>query len=129
MELFKNRIKTVACFLTALLLFQSCIVYHKTPTTLESASQERIKTKVISANGQISKFDHIAFEDGQFYGVKKDFDERGKLVKTPLGDQEITKVVVKNKSASTLLTIGVVAVPVAILVGVIAVGSINYSPW
>lgn len=131
MEAIPKRLKTIAFFLTALLLFQSCVVYHKTPTTLESASQERIRTKVINTHGETAKYKYITYEDGHFYGVNKDFDERGKLVKTPLSEQELEKILIKNKSASTWVTVGVIAVPViaiVLLIGLASAGSGGYFP-
>jgi len=127
MEAIPKRLKTIALLLTALLLFQSCVVYHKTPTTLEHASQDRIKTQITRSNGEISKYDYIANEDGVYYGVYTDWDEQ---VKTPLSEQEITKVLTKDKSTSTVLTIGVIAVPVigiTLLIGLASAGPGN--PW
>ena len=125
MEAIRNRLKTIALVLTALLLFQSCVVYHKTPTTLEKASQERIKTKVINANGETAKYKYITYEDGQFYGINKDFDERGKLVKTPLSEQELEKILIKNKSASNWVTIASIVVSLGAIA--LIVGLISYS--
>jgi len=130
MEAIKKRLKPIALFLAALLLFQSCVVYNKTPTTLEDASRERIKTQITKSNGEISKYDYITYEDGQFCGVYKDFDERGKLIKTPLHEQEITRVLTMDRSTSTVLTVGVIVVPVigiALLIGLASAGPGN--PW
>ena len=123
MEAFKTRLKTIAWFLTALMLFQSCVVYHKTPTTLEKASQEQIKTKVTNNEGETIKFKYIAYEDGVFYGVNK---KSGEIIKTPLDKQYVEPVLIKNKSASTWVTVLVIAVPVitiAILVATADYGS------
>ena len=123
MEAFKTRLKTIAWFLTALMLFQSCVVYHKTPTTLEKASQEQIKTKVTNNEGETIKFKYIAYEDGVFYGVNK---KSGEIIKTPLDKQYVETVLIKNKSASTWVTVLVIAVPVitiAILVATADYGS------
>ena len=80
MEAIKTRLKTIAWFLTALMLMQSCVVYHKTPTNLEQASREQTKTKITNTNGDISKYEYITSEDGVYYGINKQF---GELVKTP----------------------------------------------
>lgn len=98
-----NRLKPVALFLMALLLFQSCVVYHKTPTTLEKATQERIRTKVTNASGKALKFTYIAYEDDVYYGI----NERSNLIsKTPINQQETAKVLTKNKPVSVLVTVG-----------------------
>lgn len=130
MKTIKKRLRPIALFLTALLLFQSCVVYHKTPTTLEKASQEHIKTRVLNANGETAKYNYISHEHGRYYGVHKDFDERGKLIKTLLNEQEITKITTKNKSASTWVTVGVIAVPVIAIALFMALDSVGPgNPW
>ena len=129
MEAFKTRLKTIAWFLTALMLFQSCVVYHKTPTTLEKASQEQIKTKVTNNEGETIKFKYIAYEDGVFYGVNK---KSGEIIKTPLDKQYVETVLIKNKSASTWVTVLVIAVPIIAIV-IIALADLSsgegYYGW
>ena len=110
MEAIIIRPKTIAWFLTALMLFQSCIVYHKTPTTLEKASQEQIKTKITNTNGETFKYKYITYEKGVYYGyVEQDW---GEFIKVPLNNEDILSVKTKNKTASTLITISVIAIPV-----------------
>ena len=106
MKTLKNGLKPIALLLTALMLFQSCVVYHKTPTTIQQASQEQIRTKIIKTNGEKSKYKYITYEEGQFLGVIK---KSGELDKNPLSEQEITKVLIENKSASKWATVGVLA--------------------
>jgi hypothetical protein len=113
MEAIKKRLKATAWCLTILLLFQSCVVYHKTPTTLEKASREQTKTKITNTNGELFKYGYITYEDGIYYGINK---KSGELVKTTLDQEYINKVVTKNKSASTWVTVGVIGVPVLFLV-------------
>jgi hypothetical protein len=118
MKTLKNRLKPIALFLTTLLLFQSCVVYHKTPTTIQQASQEQIRTKIIKTNGEISKYKYITFEDDIFYGVKL---KSGEWIKTPLDQKEIAQVLTKNISTSKTLTIVVLS-----LVGLYIVGAVIY---
>ena len=125
MKTLKNGLKPITFLLTALVLFQSCVVYHKAPTTLERASQERIKTKITNSNGETSKYDYISYEDGTYYGVNKDFEERGALIKTPLNQSEIEKILTKNKSASTWITAGLIAVPVLAISVIVSLNSIS----
>jgi len=117
MEAIKKRLKATAWFLSILLLAQSCSIYHKTPTTLEKASQELVKTKVTNTNGDIFKYRYIAYENGMFYGVN---DKSGELARTPLDQEYIRNVFTKNKKASTWLTVGVIGIPVGfVIVGLI----------
>ena len=110
MEAIKTRLKTIAIFLTALMLFQSCVVYHKTPTTLEKASQEQIKTKVTTTDGDVSKYKFISYEEGVYYGNVE--IEYGEFKKIPLDAEDIINIRTKSKSASTLVTVLAIAVPV-----------------
>ena len=131
MEAIKTRLKTIALFLTALMLFQSCVVYHKTPTTLEKASREQVKTKVTKTNGDIFKYKFITYEDGVFYGVNVDsggVQESIETARTPLNEVDVDGVFLKNKSASTWVTILSFAVPVLTIAIISAAGSVNPSP-
>lgn len=118
MKTIRNGLKAIAFFLTALLLFQSCVVYHKTPTNIQQASLEQVKTKIIKTNGEVSKYKYISSEDGVFYGVKL---KSGEWIKTPLDQKEIARVLTKNISTSKTLTIVVLS-----LVGLYIVGAVIY---
>lgn len=121
MEAIKKRLKFIAWILTTLMLFQSCVVYHKTPTTLEKASQEQIKTKVTNTDGAISKYKFISFEDGIYYGNLE--EDWGEYKKIPLVREEIMNVRMKNKTASTLVTIVAIAIPVIAFTGFMIIES------
>ena len=114
--------KTIALFFVILILFQSCVVYHKTPTSLEKASQERIKAKVATTDQQTFKYKYITYKDGQFYGVKK---KSGELIKTPLSKENTLKVVLKNRSASTWGTVSLIATPVMAFIIIASVNSLE----
>ena len=106
----------LSVLLMALMLLQGCVVYHKTPSTLEQAAQVPVRTKVTNLQGEKTKYRYIQREDGIYYGVKKQDRE---MVRTPLEAGELEKIQVKNKVASTWLTVGVIVVPV----GAIAIAS------
>jgi len=108
-----KRFRGLASLLSALLLFQSCVVYHKNPTTLANASGKALKTRVTSANGETANYKYISFEDSQYYGINQ---KSGNIVRTPLNPENISKVVIQNKSASTWITIGAIAVPVVLVI-------------
>lgn len=124
METIKTRLKPIALFLTALLLLQSCVVYHKTSTNLEQASRERTHTKTISTNGEIAKFRYIDYVGDQFYGMR--FNS-GEWIKTPLNQQDMVQVLTKNRSASTWATVAVITVPV-IVFGIAIGKSLEFYP-
>ena len=116
MEAIKTRIKTIAWFLTSLMLFQSCVVYHKTPTTLERASHERIRTKVTNTDGETFKYRYIAYEEDAYIGYFE--EELGEFTRVPIDTADILGVRTKNKSASVLVTILAIAVPVIVMVAI-----------
>ena len=104
MKALKKGLKHIAFLLTALLLFQSCVVYHKTPINLAQASEAHIRTKVVKTNGEIVRYKYITYEDNQFYGMNR---RSGEWIKTPLNQEDLAKVQTKDKTGSTLLTIAV----------------------
>ncbi|MDH3699528.1 MAG: hypothetical protein OEQ81_12755 [Flavobacteriaceae bacterium] len=124
-NIHKRRFKTTALVLAFLVLFQGCVVYHKTPTTLEQARQEHIKTKITNTDNETAKYKYITYEEGTFYGVKK---ESGELVKYPLNEEDIVKIITKNKTASTWVTVTVIAVPIIALgIAMIAVANSDFG--
>ena len=58
----------------------------------------------------MQKYKYITYEDGMFYGVKK--KTSGELVKTPLNQENIVRILIENKSASTWATVAVIAIPI-----------------
>ena len=119
MEALKTRLKIIAWFLATLILFQSCVVYHKTPMTLQEASKERLRTKVKTSYHKDYKFSYIIVEDGVYYGVTDKFNM---VNKTPLYEDKVLEIVQENKSASAWTSLATfVGVPVLVIsIGVIA---------
>jgi hypothetical protein len=112
MEVLKIRSKIYALLLSVLVLMQSCVVYHKTPTTLEEASIERIKAKITNANGVTHKYQYIENKDGVYYGVNK---KSGTLVRLPLEEEEVT-VWLKNQTATTWTSLAVIGGSVLVFI-------------
>jgi len=105
MKALKKWLKTIALFLTALILFQSCAVYNKTPVTLEQAALEQKEVKITTASDETIKYKYIIYEDGQFYGVK---DNPGEDVKFPINVDEVYEVLLKKGGLSTWAWIGII---------------------
>ena len=126
MEAFKSRFKTIAWFLTALILFQSCVVYHSTPTSLDTAYRKQTKTKVINRNGEAFKYRLITYENGEYYGVERMVPD---TVKTSLSLEEISRVYTKNQTATTLVNIGVFAIPVVTIIVLFAIEMDSVGDW
>lgn len=115
---FKKRLKAIALLLTVLMQLQSCMVYQKTSTTLERASQNRIRTKVVTAENQTYKFTYITYDNGVFWGVK---ERNGEPVKTSLYDAKVTGVYELNNAASTWTTLATFIATPIVLVGIAGV--------
>jgi hypothetical protein len=124
MKTLREKIRTVALLFTALILLQGCVAYQNTAVTLEQATQEQKKVKVNTTSNAPYTFKYITYEDGQFFGVKK---KSGDIVKLPLLKDDIIKILIQNKSASTWGTIAVIVVPLIALV-IIGKDATSFSP-
>ena len=111
MKTLKNYLKLVAVFFSALILFQGCTVYKS--TTIQQAVQTESKVKDRTKNGETFKFSRIGTEDGNYYGVSKGKREATKIA---LDENSINTIKEKDKTLSTILSIGI---PVIIIVPII----------
>ena len=133
MKALKKWLKIIALFFTALILFQSCTTY-KTPVSLEQAVQEKKKVKIITTTNDALKYNYIVFEDGQFYGVKADYDTR-ENVKFPIYTDEVYEVLLNEGGFSTWPTwawivFGVLGVGVILgIIYLITASNTNPSPY
>ena len=121
MRTFKSRLKSIAWFLTALILLQSCVVYHKTPKTLEQASLENTDTKIWFSDDVQEfpwKYKYILLENGAYFGMEE--IEKGELQKVPLEKEEIQRIRTKNKNASTWATIGICTLGLGAIIAIVA---------
>ncbi len=126
MKTIKKQIKPKVLVFVLLILFQSCTVYKSANVSLEQASKKEIKTKIITSSDEKLKFKFIQTDQGKYYGVKK---IEGEIVKTPLNEQYIKKIVLKDKTLSLILTI---AIPLVLIIGGLAfagsaVSNANYT--
>ncbi len=107
MKTLRKYIETLAMLLSALILFQSCVVYQRTPVTLAQAADANKKAKVEMKSHEKYRFKSIVSENGRFYGLKKTNDD---MVKISLEENNILSIRLQDKSTSTLATIGTVIV-------------------
>ena len=97
--------------LSFLILLQGCTLYKSMPVNLDKAFRTKGKVKVVTKSNERLKFKRIDQENGSYYGVKK---KKGEIVKISLNKEQIKEVRVKDKTASTILT---VIFPIAIIAG------------
>lgn len=120
MKTLKKQTKTFALFLSIIILLQGCTVYKSTSVSLDQAVKKEQKVKVVTKVKEKLKFKRIGFEEGKYYGVKK---VKGEIVKVPLDQNFIDSIREKDKTLSTIATVGVSIVSLlGVLVGVYLLG-------
>ena len=102
----------------------SCTVYKSTTVTLNEAYKSQTKVKVLTSDNETFIFKRIDFVDGKYYGVSKKVDQ---LEAAPLDNNNVNSIRILNKTASTVLNVGV---PLNIAGGIIwiAAESIAIDP-
>nr|WP_315162313.1 hypothetical protein [uncultured Flavobacterium sp.] len=91
--------KSICLLITLALLLQSCVVYKKTPSTINEAVDSKAKVLVVKTNDEKLKLIKIEKIDGNYFGEIK---TRKGIEKIPLSENDIKTIRIKNKSASTL---------------------------
>jgi hypothetical protein len=129
-------LKLIAIALSALMLMQSCRLYHSKTATVDEAvfSQKRAEVKT-NSNERFS-FNYLIKDDDQLYGITKrksttakkliaqikEDKSFNKMVGILLPEKDVKEIHLHNKTLSTILSIGV---PVALIIGLIGIMSLN----
>ena len=113
MKTINIHLKTVAFFISSMILLLSCTVYKSTTVTLNEAYKSQTKVKVLTSDNETFIFKRIDFVDGKYYGVSKKVDQ---LEAAPLDNNNVNSIRILNKTASTVLNVGV---PLIIAGGII----------
>lgn len=114
----------LSLLLTILFIFQSCGVYYKNSISLEEAVKQEGKVKILSSDQKAMKYKKVSSTDGQFYGAKK---KGGKWTQIPLNQEDIISIRLKNKKASTWVTVLAVGVPITTLVILAATADFGFG--
>src|SRR5215467_11822887 len=85
------------------LTFQSCSVYKNKSVTFDEAAAKNYKVKGTRKDGSTNTFDKIEKADTTYYGIQK---TDGETARVAILQTDYVKVQPKNKTASTLLTVG-----------------------
>ncbi len=117
MKYVQKPVKTYVFAISLILFLQSCGVYYKSPISLDEAVKQAGKVKIRTAEGKKIKYKKIIQSDDQFFGKKR---KSGKWVQVPLNPADIQSVRLKNKSASTWVTVSSIVVPVGALIILLA---------
>ncbi len=116
MKTLKKQFKSVTLIVSMLILFQGCTVYKPTNVTLDEAVKSEVGVRVKTKENQTLKFKKIVFDDGQFYGIKKN---KGDLIKNQINEQEVKIVQLKNRKKSSFMSIAVAVIATAGVIGAI----------
>ena len=120
MKTIKIHLKIVAFLISSMIMLQGCTVYKSTTVTLDEAYKAQTKTKVFTLDNETLKFKRINFVDGKYYGVLSwDSERHPKLDDMLIDENKINSIKVKNKTASTIINVGV---PIVVLGGIIWIG-------
>jgi hypothetical protein len=114
--------KFVCVFLVFVILLQSCTVYKKAPVSISEASTTNHKVLIIKNDDTKLELKKIELVDGVYYGF---IDEDRGIVKIPLNESTIKTIRIIDKSASTLLSTGIVVIPLAIIITLVIA---NWGP-
>jgi len=134
MKTIKQNLKWVAKILSFIILLQSCTVYHSTTASVDEAIQSSNKVKVVVPGEDPYKFLNLVRIDNEIYGVAKkksntsnllkaqitDTSYEGKYNLIKLNDQNLQDIRLKNKGASTALSI---VIPVVLISGVVVIST------
>ena len=99
MKIMYFKSKSVCLLIALALLLQSCVVYKKTPSTINEAVDSKGKVLIVKTNDEKLKLIKIEKIDGAYFGEIK--TKKG-IEKIPLSENDIKTIRIKNKSASTL---------------------------
>lgn len=133
MKIIRIYLRKISMFLIFLMTLQSCVVYHSKIATIDEALQSNNKVKIITDSNDIYKLHKLKREDGQIYGVIKKGSETAERLSDQglmkysdskyetilLEDGKIKEVHLKNKTLSTMLTISIPVVGIAVLLVVL----------
>ena len=141
MKKIRLHLKRIALLLIFLMTLQSCSVYYSKTASVDEAIQSDNKVKVITSTNETYKFKKLQKENDQIYGVLKlrsnkaenlldqglleGYDDKyGKLL---LSQDTIQAIHLKNKGASTAVTVAIPVVIVGVLVGIGVHSANNFS--
>ena len=115
MKTIKLHYRIIAFSFSILILFQGCTVYKSANVTLDEAVIANTKVRVKTNDNKTLRFEKIQLDNGVYYGMMY---LNKSWVKIPVNEDNFDKIQVKDKTSSTILTIGI---PLAIIGGALGV--------
>ena len=120
MMYLKRFFRPITLFMIALLLFQSCRVYHKAEVSIDKAVSEEKRVRLITKDGQKLKFKRIIKTDNQYYGIKS---LKPDAVKTSIDPSNIRSLRLHNQTLSIVFGILIGSVVTTAVITFIALAS------
>ncbi|WP_242083192.1 hypothetical protein [Aestuariivivens sediminis] len=102
----KRHLKAAANFLALLILIQGCSIYKTVSAPYEEALVHNARVRVKYPHHQAVKYNRIEITEDNIYGIKK---VSGKTVKTLINTQKATRIQVKDKTWSWMVSVGIPA--------------------
>lgn len=132
MKRIRRKLHWISVFLMLSIILQSCSVYHSQTATIDQAIQSADRVKIISPTNDAYKFKRIEKINEEIYGIskRKSFTAKElnsqiipkhsdqKNVGILLIDHNISSIHLKNKSASTIITIAIPIVMIGTIIGI-----------
>lgn len=136
----------LSSILCLIFLIQSCSIYHAESISLQQAEELNKDVRITTKSGDKLKFKSIEEEGGDYFGLtrlksktSKELQkmgligrETGKLYAFGLETLNIQKIQEKNKTVSTLGTVGLVITGIFVIILIVAAisfGNGGISPW
>ena len=125
MKEFKTHLKSIAVFLSILLLLQGCVIYKKKPVTIDEAVKANTKVRIKTNDNQTLKFKKVEVENGIYYGL---MNFKNKRIKTIISKEKVDKIQLQNEEGCILLSPTALSVGVVLIFLGIAALNIEISP-
>ena len=103
-------------------LLQSCTVYQKNSVTISEIAAAKNNVVITKTDNTKHKYRKIEQIDGQYFGIIK---SNGNIVNVPLKESNIKSIRPLNKTASTLVIVGIISVTVIIVLSIIGINATN----
>lgn len=137
MKTIKRNMRWAAKILSILILLQSCTVYHSYKSSIDDAIASNNKVKIVLDSGEKHKFKKLNRNDNEVYGLiynksssyeywasRKSMPSKSEtLTYVQIYDNELKNLHLRNKSASTILTIAIPILALGALAGLLVAAS------
>jgi hypothetical protein len=103
-------------------MLQSCSIYKKPPASLDEAARANARSVVVKTDNSKQEFIRITQVDNEYYGEVKTISGTKKVL---LSETDIKSIRVLDKTATTLTNLGIIVIPVAAVLVIISLSSLD----